>query len=69
MDERDLVEPEILDVLRWGRVEPDPEWVNWHWRYQVRTDRIVVVVTFEPDEAEPLEVVVLTAWRERRRGT
>jgi hypothetical protein len=69
MDERDLVEPDIVNVLRCGRVEADPEWVNWHWRYQVKTDRMTVVVTFEPEEGEPTELVIVTAWREGRRGT
>ena len=64
----DLVEPDIVNTLRCGRIDSPAELVNFHWRYRVSTDRIAVVVTFEPEEGEIEELVIITAWRFRRRG-
>lgn len=64
----DLVEGDILNALRCGRVDPSPELVNFHWRYRVSTDRIGVVATFEPEDGEIRELWIITVWRIRRRG-
>jgi hypothetical protein len=68
MDNRDLTEPDIVNTLRCGRISDEPELVNFHWRYRIETERIAVVVTFEPDEGEIDELIVITTWRYRRRG-
>jgi len=48
----------------------EAEYENGDWRYQVRTQRITVVVAFEPapDEAENenhVELIVVTVWRSK----
>ena len=57
----DLSTVDAINVLRAGVVEP-AEFENRCWRYRVRTQRIVVVVTFRSES----ELVVVTAWREKR---
>jgi len=68
MDNRDLTEPDIVNTLRCGRINDEAELVNFHWRYRIETERIAVIVTFEPDEGEIDELIVITAWRYWRRG-
>jgi hypothetical protein len=66
-DKDKLGDVDIVDVLRAGMVS-EAEHENGEWRHQVRTQRITVVVAFEPapDEAEDendVELVVVTVWR------
>ncbi len=53
-----LVEIDVVNVLRGGKVEPG-EWENGSWRYRVRTSRMAVVVAFRSETV----LVVVTAWR------
>lgn len=68
-DNDNLTDVDIVNVLRGGLVD-EPEWENGGWRYHVRTAKITVVVTFdpEPEEAEEdeMELVVVTVWRTNR---
>ncbi len=66
-DKDQLNDVDIVNVLRAGTVS-EAEHENGDWRYRVRTQRITVVVAFEPapDEAEDendIELVVVTVWR------
>lgn len=66
-DKDQLNDVDLVNVLRAGMVS-EAEYENGDWRYQVRTQRITVVVAFEPapDEAEDeddIELVVVTVWR------
>lgn len=49
---------DVDNVLRGGAVDPG-EYENGSWRYRVRTERIVVVITFRSE----IELVIVTAWR------
>ena len=69
MNKDGITDPDILNVLRGGTVDP-PEWENGDWRYRVRTQRFTVIVALdpEPDENEPpdveeTEIHIVTAWR------
>ncbi len=53
-----LSEIDCSNVMR-GGVVGEGEWENGSWRYQVRTQRITVVVAFWSE----LELVAVTAWR------
>jgi hypothetical protein len=68
MKNRDLTEPDIVNTLRCGRIDEEAELVNFHWRYRIETERIAVIVTFEPEAGEIDELIVITAWRYWRRG-
>lgn len=57
----DLSTVDAVNVLRGGVVEP-AEFENGSWRYRVRTQRIAVVIVFRSAS----EIVVVTAWREKR---
>ncbi len=74
MDEHNLTNVDATNVLR-GGVVGEAEYENGAWRYQVRTQRMVFVVEFDPEpEAMPSdaadlssdELVVVTAWRIKR---
>jgi hypothetical protein len=48
----------------------EAEFENGEWRHHVRTQKIVVVVAFEPepDEAsseDAIELVIVTVWRSK----
>jgi hypothetical protein len=58
MAEDDLSTVDCVNVLRGGVVE-QPELERGTWRYRVRTNRIVVVVSFRSKSA----LRVVTAWR------
>jgi hypothetical protein len=67
MNKDGLTDVDLVNVLRGGTVEP-PEWENGEWRYRVRTQRMTVVVAFEPDpedaeSEEEIELFIVTAWR------
>jgi hypothetical protein len=52
---------DAVNVLRAGKVEP-AEFEKRCWRYRVRTQQMVVVVTFRSES----EIRVVTAWRDKR---
>ena len=70
MEENDLIENDLVNVLRGGRVLEPAELERGSpnapatWRYRVRTDRMCVVVAFRNTE----NLVVVTTWREKARG-
>lgn len=68
MANRDITEPDIVNTLRCGRIVDAPELVTFNWRYRIETERIAVIVTFEPFEGEIEETIVISAWRYRGRG-
>jgi hypothetical protein len=51
--------PDVLNVLRAGRVFEDGEYQNGSWRYRVHTEFFCVVVAFRG----PNQLVVVTVWR------
>ena len=66
MRDDNLVQIDVLNMLRGGWVE-EPEYENGAWRYQVRTQKIVVVIEFDGDEDGAMEtadeLVVITVRR------
>jgi hypothetical protein len=58
MKKDNLVEIDVVNVLRGGVVQPG-EWEMGSWRYQVRTSRMVAVIAFRSESM----LVVVTAWR------
>ncbi len=68
MEERDIIETDIVNVLENGRVLQEPEWSNWYWRYRIETRNLGVVVTFEPEAGDIKELIVVTTFRNRRRS-
>jgi hypothetical protein len=72
MENDGLTDVDAVNVLRGGIVR-EAEWENGSWRYRVETQKIVFVVTFdpEPDEGVPIdenetELIIVTAWRLRQ---
>lgn len=74
MAKDELSAVDAANVLR-GGIVGEAEWENGAWRYQVRTQRMVFVVEFDPEpeklpgaseDIQDLELVVITAWRLRR---
>lgn len=68
MEERNIIETDVVNVLENGRALQDPDWNNWHWRYRIETLLFGVVVTFEPEAGEINELIVVTTFRNRRRS-
>jgi hypothetical protein len=68
MDERNIIETDVVNVLEHGRSLQDPMWDNWRWRYRVETANIGVVITFEPEAGDIDELIVVTTFRNRRRS-
>lgn len=67
MNDDRLTDVDLVNVLRGGTVEP-AEWESGEWRYRVRTQRMTVVVAFDPDPeeaagADEIELCIVTAWR------
>ncbi len=52
---------DVINVLRGGVVAP-PELIDGTYRYQVRTNKIVVVIAFASETA----LRIVTAWRTRK---
>jgi hypothetical protein len=74
MDKDGLTDLDAVNVLRGGTVR-EAEFENGSWRFRVETQRMVFVVTFDPepeqmpDEATDigeLELIVVTGWRLNR---
>ncbi len=61
MADDELTTVDCVNILRAGVVE-QPELENNSWRYRVHSSRIWVVAAFRSET----EVVVVTAWREKR---
>jgi hypothetical protein len=66
-----LTDIDAVNVLRGGLVR-EGELENGSWRHRVETQRMVFVVTFDPepermpadaDSVEELELVIVTGWR------
>ena len=68
MEERNIIETDVVNVPENGRGLQDPEWNNWHWRYRIETQLFGVVVTFEPETGDINELIVVTTFRNRRRS-
>ena len=65
MENDDLLETDIVNAIGAGVItEPGELGHRGDWCYRVRTQRITVVIMFRSST----EMVVITAWRERRRG-
>ena len=71
MQKDGLTDVDAVNVLRAGVVR-EAEFENGSWRHRVETQRMVFVVTFDPepeqmpeddDLVEELELVVVTGWR------
>ena len=58
-----LARPDVLHVLRAGRISEPAEERAGTWRYRVRTRAALAVVAFRSAS----ELVVVTAWRLRKR--
>ncbi len=69
MEERNIIETDVVNVLENGRALPEPEWMNWHWRYRIETQNIGVVITFEPEAGDIDELIIVTTFRNRRRSS
>lgn len=74
MDKDGLTDVDAVNVLRGGAVR-EPEWENGSWRFRVETQRMVFVVTFDPEpthvpaddeDVSELELIVVTGWRMQR---
>jgi hypothetical protein len=65
MENDDLLETDVVNTISGGLItEPAELGHQGDWCYRIRTQRIAVVFMFRSLE----ELVVVTAWRERRRG-
>lgn len=71
MQKDGLTDVDAVNVLRAGIVR-EAEFENGSWRHRVETQRMVFVVTFDPEPeqmpqddevVEELELVVVTGWR------
>ncbi len=68
-DKDELTDVDIVNVLRGGIVD-EAEFENGEWRHHVRTQKMVVVVAFEPDpddaeSTDEIELVIVTVWRKK----
>jgi Domain of unknown function (DUF4258) len=65
MEDDDLLETDVVNAISGGVIsEPGELGHQGDWCYRVRTIRVTVVILFRSVE----EMVVVTAWREQRRG-
>ena len=65
MENDDLLETDVMNTISGGIItEPGELGHRGDWCYRIRTQMITVVFMFRSTE----EIVVVTAWRERRRG-
>lgn len=60
MAERNLIENDVVNVLRCGLINEEPEQRGKTWRYKVETGRMSVIVGLR----STTEVTVVSAWRE-----
>jgi len=59
IQKRDLISGDILNVLRAGQIQNDPEYEKNSWRYQIETRKITVIFAF----SRPDKIRIITAWR------
>jgi len=59
MAKRNLIDNDVINVLRCGNIHDEGELEKGSWRYRVETGRMIVVVAFRSTEA----LVVVSAWR------
>jgi len=65
MEDDDLLETDVINTISGGLITGPAELGHrGDWCYRIRTQRIAVVFMFRSLE----ELVVVTAWRERRKG-
>ena len=65
MENDDLLETDIANTIGAGLItEPGELGHQGDWCYRIRTNRICVVFLFR----SPVELVVVTVWREKGRG-
>jgi hypothetical protein len=65
MEKDDLLETDVVNTISGGVInEPGELGHRGDWCFQVRTSGATVVILFRSVE----EMVVVTAWREQRRG-
>jgi hypothetical protein len=65
MEKDDLLETDVVNAISGGLItEPGELGHRGDWCYRIRTERMTVVLMFR----STTELVVVTAWRERRRG-
>ena len=65
MENDDLLETDVVNAISGGVIrEPGELGHRGDWCYRVRAERVTVVIMFRSAE----EMVVVTVWRERRRG-
>jgi hypothetical protein len=71
MEKDGLTDVDAVNVLRGGTVR-EGEFENGSWRHRVETQRMVFVVTFDPEpekmptaeeSVDELELVIVTGWR------
>ena len=55
----DIIENDVVNVLRCGQIFDPPDEINGTWRYRVEAENIPVVVAFRSVS----EIRVVTAWR------
>ena len=64
---------DVVNILRGGVVQA-AEWENGSWRDRVLTQRMAAVAAFEPDvqvvpadedDVSAMELIVVTAWRQK----
>lgn len=56
---RNLTSVDVLNVLRGGNIDDEPEFENGSWRYRIRTTKITVVFAFK----DPNKIRIVSAWR------
>ena len=59
MEEYKLNINDLMGVLHLGKVLDGPEYKNGNWRYQVETDRTVVMTAFQT----PDFIRIIKTWR------
>ena len=65
MEDDDLFETDVVNTISGGMIsEPGELGHRGDWCYRIRTQKITVVFMFR----SAAELVVVTAWREKRRG-
>ena len=73
MNKDKLTDVDVVNILRGGVVQP-AEWENGSWRYRFLTQRMAAVAAFEPDvqvvpadedDVSEMELIVVTAWRQK----
>jgi hypothetical protein len=64
-EERALETTDIENVILGGFCKEDPRHEKQGWTYRIETPRMTVVVAFRCDtEGEPVELVIVTGWRD-----